>query len=246
MKKYCLLAVFLILTLVSFGQRTTIELPAFDKIEIFGPFKVKLIKAETAYAEFDFNGIDRDDIVCEVRRKSLELKFKNRHYINDWKEGRNSRYVEVNVYYNDIDVIEASAGAIVKSAEQLKSKFLIIDCSMGAEIRLDVYAKKIDAVSTMGAQLEMKGQTEFLDVKATTGGVLEARDLESKVTFVKANMGADVFVNATEEIEASAGFGANVRYSGKPSVRQTSRNFGGEVNRRIIDSQIPKFNVVGF
>ena len=45
-------------------------------------------------------------------------------------------------------------------------------------------------------------------------------------------MGADVMVNVTEELEASAGFGAQVDYIGGPAVRHTSKNFGGEVNRR--------------
>ena len=232
MKKLFTLIVSLFVIQIGFAQTETLQLSTFDKLDVFGPFKVNLIKSETAYAEIDFNGIKKDEVVCEVQKESLKLKLKNRQYLNDWKEGCNTSYIIVNLYYNDIDAIEAAAGAIVKSAGEVKSKYLIIDCSMGAEVTLHVFAQKIDAVTTMGGILEMKGQAEYFEVKATMGAVLKARELESKTTIVKANLGADVIVNASEELEASAGFGASVDYIGGPARRNTSNNFGGEVRRR--------------
>ena len=232
MKRFSITIIALLVVQVSFSQLKTKELPSFEKLEVIGPFRVKLVKSETTRAEFDFHGVDYGDLVCEVQRGSLALKFKNRRYVHDWKEGRDSKYVDVTLYYTDIDVIEASIGALVKSSEQIKSKYLIVDCSMGAEVSLDVYAKKIEAISTMGAVLKMRGRTEFLAVKAKTGGVLKAGDLESITTIVRASMGADVYVNASEELEAFAGFGASVDYTGRPARRETSTNFGGDVSRR--------------
>jgi hypothetical protein len=232
MKKLHFFTILLLVAQVGFSQVRTIELAPFEKVEVFGPFRVKLVKSETTRAEFDFRGVERSNLICEVKRGSLELKFKNRRYVNDIKEGRDPKYVDVTIYYNDIDVLEASAGAIVKSSEQVKSKYLIIDCSMGAEVRLDVFAKKIEAISTMGAVLEMGGQTEFLAVKAKTGGILRARNLESKTTIVRASTGADVIVYASEQLEAFAGFGASVDYVGGPLLRETSTNFGGDISRR--------------
>jgi len=216
-----------------FAQKTTLPIPSFTDIDVFGPFDVKLIKSDTERAEIDFNGIDKEDIVYEFKNGTLRLKLKNSHYMNEWKnERRNSKYILVNVYYKDIDIIEASAGAIVTSKEVVKSKYLDVECSMGAEVTLEILAKKINAIANMGGVLEMSGRTEHLDVKANMGGVLKAAHLESKTVYVKANMGAEVMVNATEEIDASAGFGANVDYIGGPNVRNTSKNFGGEVNRK--------------
>lgn len=216
-----------------FAQKSTLPLPAFTEIDAFGPFDIKLIKSDTERAEIDLNGIDKEDIIYEYRNGALRLKLRNSHYMNEWKnDNRRSRYVLVTVYYKDIDIIEASAGAIVTSKELLKSKYLDVECSMGAEVTLEILAKKINATSNMGGVLELSGQTEHLEVKANMGGVLRAGHLESKTVYVKANMGADVMVNATEELDASAGFGANVDYIGGPNVRNTSKNFGGEVNRK--------------
>lgn len=233
MKRVYLLAILVFVASSGFAQKTTLQLSSFNELDVFGPFDVKLIKSDTERAEIDFNGIDKDDIVYSAQKGTLRLKLKNSHYMNEWKnDSRRSKYILVKVYYKDIDVIDAAAGAVVTSAETVKSKYLSIDCSMGAEVTLDIIAMKVQVNSTMGGVLEMTGQTGHLEVKANMGGVLKASHLESRTVYVKANMGADVIVNATEELDASAGFGALVDYVGGPSVRHTSKNFGGEVNKK--------------
>ena len=233
MKRLFLIVFLAFIITNGFAQKTTLPIPSFTEVDAFGPFEVKLIKSDTERAEIDFNGIDKEDIIYEFKNGTLRLKLRNSHYMDEWKnERRNSKYVLVKVYYKDIDIIEAGAGALVTSNELVKSKYLDVECTMGAEVTLEILAKKIEATSNMGGVLEMSGQTEHLEAEANMGGVLKAASLESKTVYVKANMGAVVMVNATEEIDASAGFGAIVDYIGGPNVRNTSRNFGGEVNRK--------------
>lgn len=96
-------------------------------------------------------------------------------------------------------------------------------------MRLDVLAKNLYTKINMGAIVELEGQTERMEVKANMGAILKASRLDSKIAYVSANMGAEVDVRATEEIEISAGFGSTVDYTGGPTVRHTSKNFGAEV-----------------
>lgn len=233
MKRVILLSLSILIVSSGYAQKTTLKLSSFKDLDVFGPFEIQLVKSDTEKMEIDFNGIDKDDIVYGAEKEVLRLKLKNSHYIDEWKnESRKSRYILVTVYYKDIDLIEASAGAVITSAETLKSKYLTIECTMGAEVTLDIDAQKTEAISNMGGVLKLSGQTDHLEVKANMGSLLKASQLEAKTAYVKANMGADVFVNVSEEFEASAGFGANVDYIGGPSVRHTSKNFGGEVNKR--------------
>lgn len=221
------------ITAAALAQRT-VELSSFTAIDVFGPFDVELIKSDKEYIEIDYRHIDREDVTMEVHHNVLKLKIKNQHYMKDWDSNsyRKSDYAKVKVYYVDIDVLEAQAGAMITSLRTVKSKLLMIDCTMGAEVTLDILAKKLEVVSNMGGVLELTGQTEHLEVKANMGGVFKGSRLESKVVYVKASMGADVFVNVSEQLDASAGFGATVDYVGGPNVRHTSKSMGGEVNRR--------------
>jgi len=233
MKKLFILLAMVWVAFTASAQRTTLQLSSFRDIDIFGPFEVTLVKSEKEEAEIDYRGINKEDVISSAEKGVLKLKIKNRHYIDDWKNDRqHNKYILVTLYYKDIDMIDASAGAVVTTDGTLKSKYLSIDCTMGAEVTLDIFTEKAELVSNMGAVLEVSGQTSHVEVNANMGGILKASHLESKTAYVKANMGADVTVNVTEALEASAGFGAQVEYIGGPSVRHTSKNFGGEVNRR--------------
>jgi len=233
-KVYLLICLLLLISTLGVSQKTRKDLPAFKAIDAFGPFNIELIKSDKEYAEIDFNHIDPEDLVIEVQKDVLKLKIKNNHYFNEWKEDnyRKSEFVKVKIHYIDIDVIEAEAGTFITSPQALKSKYLHIDCSMGAEITLDIIAKEMEVIASMGGVLELRGQTEELDVKASMGGELNAAQLESKIAFVKASMGSDVTVNVLEELEASASFGASIEYIGGPNVRHTSSNMGGEIIRK--------------
>ena len=227
--------IFLLLLVVSgfysFGQKSTQKVEPFTKIDVFGPFYVELIKSDKEVVEMDYRNMDSDDIISEVSRGELRLKLRSRHYMSDWTSNDypKSSYVKVKVYYLNLDDIEAQAGAEVFSGQVVKSKNLALESSMGAEVRLDILAKNLYTKVSMGGIMDLEGKTEGHEVKASMGGVLKASQLESKTAYVNANMGAEVDIRATGEIEVSAGFGAVVNYSGSPNVRHTSKNFGGEV-----------------
>lgn len=228
---------FLLAVLVSFAtsaQKRTVD--SFTMLDVFGPFDIELIKADAPAIEITYNGIDEADVVQEVHRDVLKLKLKNRHYMQEWSSSHNtyrkSRYLKVKVYYTDIDEIELEAGARVISQESLKSKNLVISSSMGAEIDLDIIAKNVLLRSSMGAVVDLSGRVENLEVRASMGSELHLSHLESKIGYIKATMGSTVTVNVTEELEASAGFGAVINYTGGASVRHTNSSMGAEIRRR--------------
>ncbi len=229
--KYLIALLFFCISFSTRPQKTVESVDSFTKIDVFGPFEVELIKADKESLEMDYRSIDPEHIVAEVSRGELNLKLRNKHYMNDWTSNDypRSKYVRVRVYYVELNEVRAQAGAEVFSKGILKSRNLALECSMGAEMTLDIVAKNLYAKGNMGAVIKLSGQAETFDVKANMGAVLKASQLLSKIVNVSANMGAEVKVNALEEIEISAGFGATVDYTGSPNVRHTSKNFGAEV-----------------
>lgn len=229
--KYLITLLILIVSLSVKAQKTTETISSFNKIDVFGPFEVELVPSDRESLELDYRGIDPENIVAEVSRGELKLKLRNKHYMNDWKSNDypRSKYVRVKVYYAELSEVRAQADSEVFSRSTVKSRNLALECSMGAEMDLDIVAKNLYTKANMGAVLNLTGQTETFEAKANMGGVLKASQLLSKVVYVNANMGAEVKVNALEEIEISAGFGATVDYTGSPNVRHTNKNFGAEV-----------------
>lgn len=229
-------AVLISLCLLAFGlraQKAQKEVDPFTRIDVFGPFEVELVKAESYAIEVDYRGVDKDDVVLDIHKGELKLKLRNKHYMDEWRSNDypRSRYIYVKVYYTEINDLRAQAGAEVFSEGILKSKNLALEASMGAEMRLPVIAKNLFTRVNMGGVIELKGQTENHEVKANMGAVLKASRMISQVTYVNAGMGAEVHVHADKEIEIVANFGAIVDYTGNPSNKSASRSFGAEVYR---------------
>jgi hypothetical protein len=217
------------------GQNHRIDLADYNSIDVFGAVEVELIKSNKHFVEIEYNGISKEDFVADVNSGVLRLKIKNRHYFEDWSSDHNynrSDYVRVKAYYVELEEIEGQAAAIISSRTPIKSKNLYVDCSMGAEIDLELIAQRAKIKSGMGGILTLSGKIEYIDVRASMGGELKATHLRSRVANVSASMGADVRINVDDEIEVTSSLGAEVHYLGSPSVKHVNRNLGGEVSHR--------------
>lgn len=219
-----------LISTLAFGQT---ELEPFTSIDVFGGFQIELIPSDKEAIEMEAYNIDKNDLLVEVHRGVLELKVKNRHYLTDWNSDkfRKSPRIKTKIYYQELNTIEASAGAIVRSGETLRNKKMEIICTMGAEVTLNTMSEVMYLKTSMGAVAYISGRTDFLEAKASMGSELKAGRLESKSAFVKASMGSDVEIFATEEIDINASMGSDVRYSGNPTVRHTNKNMGSDIGK---------------
>jgi len=70
--------------LISFGgfaqQSASYTVNDFDKLKVWGEFKVFLNKGDTLTARVQTQGIPSSDIVIETNNKTLEVKLKGKLY----------------------------------------------------------------------------------------------------------------------------------------------------------------------
>ncbi|NJM52330.1 MAG: hypothetical protein HC846_02410, partial [Blastocatellia bacterium] len=99
------------------------------------------------------------------------------------------------------------------------------------EINLDIESGVVYAKSNMGATVNLKGKSSYLEVLAKMGGVVHASHHISKSAYVSASMGSDVTIYASEEVDIAANFGAEVKYSGDPVIRHTNKRMGADINK---------------
>lgn len=216
---------------VAFGQRK--DMNPFTAIDVFGPFQIELIQSDKEGIDMQVYNVDTKDLTVEVHRGVLELKLRTRHFLSDWDSDKFKKEprIKTKIYYKELDEIKIAAGATIKSDEAIKGKKLIVEGTMGAEVELITVAETMYVRSSMGATVELRGKTDFLEVKASMGAVINASRLESKSAYVKASMGSDVNIFASEEVDIDAAMGASVRYSGDPTVRHTNRKIGADINK---------------
>ena len=199
-------------------------------VTVFGPFRLTIIPAEENGVVFDYGSVHPEDIIAETEKGTLVLKMRNRKYLDDLKEDRPAHYVKIKLYIKNIEEIKARAGAVVRneSATPLKSRNLLIESEMGADVSLQLLAKNLYVRCSMGSNTSLSGSTTVLDIKAGMGAILNARKLISEVCKVKASTGAEVDVHARGSLDVDASMGAVVHYSGNPRQTETLLLFGAE------------------
>lgn len=228
MKKTFLLS----LAIVAFvAVRAQTSFSDFTSIDVTGPFKITLIPAEKEKVQVDYNGVDHDDVMVEEHHGCLYVKMKSKHYFDEWDWADNHfPTVYLNISYKSLSELRAQAGARIEANDAINAQTIFLTSSMGATIDVPVKAEKVIGDASMGAELFLNGSTEHLEIDSRMGAQVSASRLQSKSAEVHSSMGAEANVTATEEIDASAGFGGTINYSGGASAQHTSTNFGGVVS----------------
>ena len=215
------------------AQTREIKVSQFTDIDVFGPFKVKLIKAPSCRVEIDYNGINASDVIAKCNNDELLIKIRNKGFFdfNDYSDRNGDRpKAVVTIYYTSLESIEIKGGATLRAADPIISPKLILVSQMGADVRLQLQVKELDLESSMGSEVELNGTADAVKIKAKMGTEVDASALKCQEVNVSASMGADVAVFAEKELNASANFGATISCKGNPPRKHISEFFGADVN----------------
>lgn len=200
--------------------KETRTIKKFDKLKVSKGINVTLIKGLKPSAEINIVNAPPSDVIIENDQNELSLKMKTRIY--------KDMSVQVYVTYTDIREISAGSGATVDSEDVLTGNSLIINAGLDSGIDLEIDIESLEA-SVSAARVTLKGNTKKIEAKATTGGKFQGQNLKCQEAFVKANTGGIVTLNVSEYLDARAGTGGTVEYTGNPEKIETKETFGGSV-----------------
>jgi len=149
-------------------------------------------------------------IETEIHNGFLKIKTSKNKNI-----GR-SKSKKVYVTYINLETIEASSGADVVANNVIKSEYLTLKSSSGADLELEVNAKELTATTSSGSDIKVYGKARRFIAEASSGSDLNARELLVKKCKANASSGADITVNVMEDLEAKASSGGDIKYYGNP------------------------------
>jgi hypothetical protein len=127
-----------------------------------------------------------------------------------------SKAKKVHVTFIKLSSIEASSGADIIGKSVIKNETINLDCSSGADLEVEVFAKELYAETSSGADLEVSGKASTIYANASSGSELNAKNLNAITCNAKASSGADIIVTVQDKINAKASSGGDVRYYGNP------------------------------
>ena len=215
------LALSLISTLsISGYSQTKRELGSFTKVTAFDKIEVHLVPSNVN--KIELSGTNSEQV--ELINKDEELKVR----MPLGKMLKGDEVVAI-VYFKQLDAVEANEGSYIKSDETLKASLFDIIAKEGGKITIPVNASKIAVKVSSGANVELAGKTQNIDVVATAGGTLEARKCDAEQATVTVNAGGEIYITAHELVDAKARAGGNIVIHGNPKQVNQKTVLGGNI-----------------
>lgn len=172
--------------------------------------------------------VEADENIIDLIRTDVENGALRIH--TEKRIGR-AKSKKVHVTLPDITRLTASSGADLESRGTISTDKLVLDSSSGADITVMVKANEVTCDASSGADIRVSGTAETLIADASSGSDIRAGDLEVKNCIAEASSGADITVNASEEIDARASSGGDIKYTGSPNVVKKNSRLSGSIKK---------------
>lgn len=220
MRKIYAICLFL-LPLSIFSQRMIdMEVGDFDKIKVFDLIEVNLIQSDEN--RIVIKGWNVDDIIWSNKNGILKLRMQL-----DKKFQGEHTFIEV--YYTNLDIIDGNEGAQITCNEMVKKNKIELRAQEGARIRIGMDVDYADIRAVTGGIVEASGLAKNQTVVLNTGGIFDGRDLRTSSTDIKISAGGEADVFASEQVDINVTAGGDVTVYGKPKWVNKKTFAGGRV-----------------
>ncbi|UJH68235.1 head GIN domain-containing protein [Allomuricauda sp. SCSIO 65647] len=208
-----------------FSQRTIDrEVGEFKEIKVFDLIEVNLIQSDEN--RILIKGWNVDDIKWVNKDGVLKLRMQL-----DKKFQGEDTFIEV--HYTNLNVIDGNEGAKITCNELVQKNRIELRAQEGAHIKIGMDVNYADIRAVTGGIVEASGLAENQSIVLNTGGIFDGRDLRTSTSDVKISAGGEAEVFASERIDINVKAGGDVTVYGQPKEVNKSTFVGGRI--RIVD-----------
>ena len=217
--KKIIFSLFIVLFQIAYSQKAR-NVGDFTSVKAYDRINVELVKSDQNKVEINGNNSD-----VELVNKNGELKI--RMIPTKLMQGQN---ISVTVFYENLNEIQASQGAIISSKEPIESENLNITSNEGSNIKLEINTETLNVKANSGGILTISGTAENQDIVVNSGANFDGKEITSKSATVTTNAGGIAEVFASESINATTRAGGIIDVYGSPEERNTQNVIGGKIN----------------
>jgi len=194
----------------------------FKLLDIQGNIHLELVSSDKTQLEFAADTVP-EHLNIEWSDGVLSLKTNT-----DLKK---TPAIQVKLYLESLSGLEITRGAVVQSADTLKSPVLSLKADTGGKAEFAIEADSVYVKVNQGSDIILRGSTRSQSIHAITMGNYLGYELEAESTWVKANTGAQVKVNTSYYLNAISRSGAFVGYLGLPAHTAFKNSTGGKITQ---------------
>jgi hypothetical protein len=196
------------------------EVGNFNEIKVFDLIEVNLIKSNEN--RILIKGNQADDIRFVNKNGVLKLRMQ----LEKKFQGED---MLIEVYYTDLDVIDGNEGAKIVCNELVDKHNIELRAQEGAQIRIGMKVDHADIRAVTGGIIEASGLAKRQSIVLNTGGIFEGRNLKTEESRIKISAGGEAELHASEKVEINVTAGGDVSVYGNPSEVQKNTLAGGRI-----------------
>lgn len=204
-----------------FAQRTIDRnVGNFHEIKVYDLIEVNLIQSDEnrilikGRNTADINFVNKDGVL--KLRMPLEKKF----------QGEDT-FIEV--YYTDLEVIDANEGARIVVNQQLEQDRIELRAQEGAQIEVGMKVRDAEIRAVTGGIVRASGLATNQVITIYTGGIFEGRDLKTDYSSIRVSAGGEAELYASEEVDIQIRAGGDVYVYGTPARVYKDTMIGGRI-----------------
>jgi len=221
--KYLAIIIICLLSFTASAQKAIEKtVGEFSELKVYDLIEVELIKSD--FDKVVITGKNKNDVVVNNKNGTLKIKMK----LEKAFDGSNTK---IKLHYTNIDVIDGNEGAKIYSDDVIEQFEIDLNAQEGAEIKVKVDVKYINVRAVTGGDIHASGKAEHQDVSIYTGGDYNGETLITEKTEVSIRAAGEAYVYATKKVTAKVRAGGDIFIYGNPENIDESRVLGGRIKR---------------
>ncbi|MGB5227128.1 MAG: head GIN domain-containing protein [Eudoraea sp.] len=196
------------------------EVGDFREIKVYDLIEVNLIKSD-------------DNRIIIKGHNVYDIKFVNKNGVLKLRMELDKKFqgedTFVEVYYTDLRTIDGNEGAKIVCNELVEKEKIELRAQEGSHIKIGMDVRDVEMKAVTGGIIEASGLAKNQIIVINTGGVFEGRELLTEVTSIKISAGGEAELYASEKLDVNVKAGGDVFVYGNPKDVNKTTLAGGRV-----------------
>lgn len=204
------------------AQEVNKQVGDFSMLKVFDLIEVNMIPSDENRVVVKGEDVDYVKIINDNGKLKIRMELDRRFNGDD-------TFVEV--YYTNIETIDANEGSFITVNETVIQNDLELRAQEGGHIKIGLDTKRLEVRAVTGGIVETYGKSEYQDVTLNTGGIYEGEELITQYTKVTIAAGGEAEVHAKEKAELKVTAGGDIYVYGEPAELKKKTFAGGRIQR---------------
>ncbi|MCB0398908.1 MAG: DUF2807 domain-containing protein [Winogradskyella sp.] len=196
----------------------------YDGLKSSGPMDFKLVQGKEGSITIEGDANLMEYIITEVRDGKLVVK------VEDGINLRPSKTIVVTVPYESINSVSLAGSGDIENSGTIKADDFDVSLAGSGDIDLKISSNSVESSIAGSGNIQLTGTTKDLTTKIAGSGDFDGSDLDSVNVTAKITGSGSANVVCNGELKVRITGSGDVKYSGKPTNKDTKVTGSGSVS----------------